>query len=304
MRLPDVIAKNRVFQFAHEVWTNYSREGSMLSAAAIAFYLFLSLVPFILTLVSIASFFIDPVMLEARAADLSRALGPGVGDVIQEEILAVVRARGVITGVLLLFGLWAGSQVFLIIEITMDRVWNVEESRSIIVRRSLALLMVLVTGLLFGITLLLTNFTRTLLRADLPGVAYRLSDIPFLFTVLIEYVVPILVVTLTFGIIYRYLTAQRVTWRVVIRGAFIAAVAWVVGVHIFSWYATRFADYSVLYGSLGGLILLLLWFNIGAQIMLLGAEIAQVLHKRRVQAGKAEQEFEEPGKVKPMNQAA
>lgn len=50
---------------------------------------------------------------------------------------------------------------------------------------------------------------------------------------------------------------------------------------VFSWYTANFADYAVLYDSLGGLILLMLWFNYNAIILLLEAEISSVVQRER-----------------------
>jgi membrane protein len=67
----------------------------------------------------------------------------------------------------------------------------------------------------------------------------------------------------------------------VLPGAFIAAVAWEFMLQAFSWYTATYANYARLYGSLSSLILLMLWFNYGAQILLLGAECSAVLQKHR-----------------------
>ena len=57
-------------------------------------------------------------------------------------------------------------------------------------------------------------------------------------------------------------------------GAVIAGILWVIALRFFSWYTATVVNYSIIYGSLGGLVLLILWFNYSAQILLIGAEIS------------------------------
>lgn len=282
-----------VLEFALELKDNFLQNNGPLAAAAVAFFLMLSLVPLLLLLVSAASYFLDATSLEQRIEDIAIALGPGIGDALQEEILTVVRNRGLLTGLSLLFGLWAGSQIFIIIGNALNQIWGIKDTRSFLQRRALALLMVVVMGTIVGLTFLLISALRVLARLDLPATGNTLSDIPFFATAVFGYLIPIMAMTLVFAIIYRYLSARHVIWILAWVGAFIAAVLWVVALQGFSWYAAYIADYSVLYGSLGGLVLLMLWFNLGSQIFLGGAALVEVLHLRRERAGVTEELFDD-----------
>ncbi len=79
------------------------------------------------------------------------------------------------------------------------------------------------------------------------------------------------------GVIYRFGTPRRQRWLDVVPGAVASAIIWFVATLIFGWYVTRFADYSVIYGSLGTAVATLVWLYITALSVLLGGEInAQV----------------------------
>jgi membrane protein len=69
---------------------------------------------------------------------------------------------------------------------------------------------------------------------------------------------------------------------------------WFVGSFGFTFYLRRFANYNVTYGSLGAVIVLMLWFYIIAVAMLLGAEVNAQLAKRKSAGGAAGARFEEP----------
>lgn len=74
------------------------------------------------------------------------------------------------------------------------------------------------------------------------------------------------------AVIYRYGTPRRQQWKHVIPGAIVSAIIWFVATLIFGWYVTRFADYSVIYGSLGTAVATLVWLYITALSVFLGAE--------------------------------
>jgi membrane protein len=83
------------------------------------------------------------------------------------------------------------------------------------------------------------------------------------------------------AVIYRYGTPRRQRWADVLPGAAMSAVVWFVTTLIFGWYVTRFADYSIIYGSLGTAVATLVWLYITALSVFLGGEYnAQVAADR------------------------
>jgi membrane protein len=97
--------------------------------------------------------------------------------------------------------------------------------------------------------------------------------------------IAILCTAMVLGVIYRFGTPRRQSWRDVVPGAVISAIIWFVTTLVFGWYVTRFADYSVVYGSLGTAVATLVWLYITALAVFLGAEYnAQVESDRISQA--------------------
>lgn len=87
----------------------------------------------------------------------------------------------------------------------------------------------------------------------------------------------ILTTAAVLAVIYRFGTPRRQYWRDVMPGAVMSAIVWFVTTLIFGWYVTRFADYSIIYGSLGTAVATLVWLYITALSVFLGAEFnAQV----------------------------
>lgn len=83
------------------------------------------------------------------------------------------------------------------------------------------------------------------------------------------------------GMIYRFGTPRRQHWREIVPGAIVSAVIWFITTLVFGWYVTRFADYSIIYGSLGTAVATLVWLYITALSVFLGGEYnAQVAAER------------------------
>lgn len=265
--------------FGHDLQVQYAEDRVPLAAGAVAFYLTVSLIPLLLLAVSVAAFFIAPSQAQALVRGLTASLGAGVGDAVRTQVLTVVDHRGLLTGISLLVGLWSGSQVFVYVEMALNQVWNVDEDRPWWKTRGLAILMVLIAGVLLLLIIGLTAVLRLLGGLHLLG--WQAPHISWLVAVLVAVALPTLLIAALFAISYRYLSCRRVPWRVVLPGAVVGAVLWEITLQLFSWYTAHFANYNALYGSLGGLILVMLWFNYSAQLLLLGAEVSAVLEQRR-----------------------
>jgi membrane protein len=94
--------------------------------------------------------------------------------------------------------------------------------------------------------------------------------------------VPLLVSILTFTIFYWIVPNTHVPVIVALAGGSFAGALWEIAKYGFSYYATHFANYSAVYGSLAGVILLLVWIYYSAIVVIMGAEVASVYAGRRV----------------------
>jgi membrane protein len=278
--------------FAKEVYPTIGEDRLPLVAGAITYYIILTIIPLLILAISVLALFTSPEQAQAfiqnRFGELSQLLGEEISRRLQKEIVDVASAAPILTGVALLVGIWTGSQIFVILESAMNQVWNAGERRPFWKQRLLALLMLVLSGLVFLIAVVLVNAIRLARHLNIPPFG-EVGDIPFLVPTLISVVVPIILTALLFGLNYRFLPNKRVTWHSALPGALFAAAVWTVFLHLFGIYATTFANYSIVYGSLAGLVLLMFWLYYSALIMLVGAEIAAVYHKRLMQAGDKEE---------------
>ena len=98
---------------------------------------------------------------------------------------------------------------------------------------------------------------------------------------LVRWPLLLVLIVLALALLYRVGPSRRAPkWRWVTWGSSFAAVAWVIGSMLFSWYVAKFGTYNETYGSLGAAIGFMTWIWISTTIVLLGAEInAEMEHQ-------------------------
>lgn len=277
--------------FAREVLARFGEDRVPLAAGAITFFVILSLVPVLLLVVSLAAFFFrGPAEASRMITNLAATWGPEITRALGSQVSKLVANRGLSLTISLVLGLLSGSQIFLILESAMSLTWRTRRKRPYGVRRVLALFMVLVVGLLLGLAVLLTNVVRLLSRVPLPPLFAYPQEIVLLknafVTFAVSFLIPTLLVAVIFAVIYMILPTRRVTLRSVLPGALLAAVLWEITLHLFGWYMTfAVRRFSVIYGSLSGIVLFMLWLYYSAQVFLFGAELSAVYHARLASQG-------------------
>lgn len=171
--------------------------------------------------------------------------------------------------------LWSASVGFSAIQDTLNTVYKVKETRSYFHARISAIgvtivLAVLVTFILSS--MLASDFFARLihLRISHP----MLATLAVLVTRCIGWLVATALITLFFAVIYYWAPdMKRKTWRWLTPGSAIGISVWLLASIGFRMYVHYFNNFSITYGSLGAVIILLMWFYITGLALLLGAEI-------------------------------
>jgi membrane protein len=202
----------------------------------------------------------------------------------------------------LLAALWSASVGISAIQDTLNDVYKIEDSRSYLGARLRAIALTLLVGTL--ITLTLTSmfggdFTAALLYRHITGATGRLVAESVR---LVAWAIATALLVVVFGMIYYWAPDWRKRrWRWFTPGAAIGVLSWLGASIVFRVYLHYFNTYPVTYGSLGAVIILMMWFYITGAMLLIGAEInsqieAAVVEQRlRAQPG--------PKEVKPPRAA-
>jgi membrane protein len=255
-------------------------------AAAIAYYSLLSSFPLILAIVSITAFFIDPQRTVNEITNIAGDFIPrGMGE-LEPIIQGVVDARQT-AGLLSILGfLWTGSRIFGTLTKALNIAFDVKEIYAFWQRYLIEVIMLLTAGLLLILALVVDPVLQFVGSAldFLPGAETILYQ-------LIADLIPGFLLALALFLIYRYLPRRRVNWKAALLGALLAALGILLAQPLFVTYVTQFGNYNLIYGSIGIVIILVLWAWIVGVIVLLGGEIVSHVQQILIE-GKAPDEIQ------------
>jgi membrane protein len=247
-------------------------------AAQLAYYFFLALFPAILFGLALASFF----PLRQLTDDLARVLGP----VVSPEILKLVqeqmqRLSNNESGGLLTFGvaaaLWSSSAALVSIVNALNRAYDIEESRPWWKVRLVAM----------GLTLGLAIFMLTALTLVLAGPTIAnyldahlgMGSLLRWTWLILQWPVALALVALAIGLVFYFGPDAEQDWVWISPGALLGAVLWLLVSLATKFYVANFSDYNAAYGSVGGVMVVLLWMYVSGIAMLIAAEMnAEIEH--------------------------
>lgn len=269
-------------------------------AAALSFFMMLSIVPVILLALAILGFAFShmgyDVQHAARAAvsDLQRGIaqvlpGASVQDAfrqlaeqtdLENSIVGIINARGLalVSGILSL--VWAAIQIVVNASPLVNQAFEARESRSWLQLRMLALGVTLVVSVLFLLSLIPISEPDLVRNLRIPWLG--LPELTPMRVDWLFFLVALALNTSLFTFVYKVLPNTRVEWRDALVGGVSMAVLWELARKGFTVFLAR--STNPLYGALGGVILLITWMYYTNILLLLGAEVSGLYRSVRVGA--------------------
>jgi membrane protein len=253
-----------------------TKDNVPLVAAGVAFYIFLGTIPAVAAFISIYGFLLDPGQVQEHARYLTSIL-PAETEQLEQQIMEIASDRavagwGAIVG--LLVALWSGSKATKALIKATNLAYNCPKDRGFI-RLALLSLSLTIAGILFFVVALA-------LVAVLPAVLSSLGLDSTGEALLTWLRWPLLIGCFLFAlaVLYRYgPNRPRGRWRWITIGSVVATILWVGGTLLLSLYVSQFANINQTYGSLGAIILLLLWLYLSAYAVIAGAELNAVTER-------------------------
>jgi len=253
------------------------------AAAALSYYIFFSLFPLLFLLVSAATYIWNlgsEEAFESAVLFISQAI-PVSQDLIHNNLAKIISSRGAVGLIGLVAAVWSSSSAFTILTHDINEAFADAPTRGLVKTRLMGILMVLAVVLLLVLSLGTTTALGVI--RQLPVVPARL---PFLETMAWSMLLrgtPLVFSFLLFLVLFQWVPAKRVHWPAALSGAAITAIAWELAKELFRWYLTSgLARYTVVYGPLSSVIVLMFWIYISAAITLFGAHLAAALDHRHV----------------------
>lgn len=269
-----------------EVIDSFAKDECATMAASISYYAVFSLPPLLWILVRAAGAIFGSAQAEQRLVnEASRMIGPTAA----EQVQVMLRAAAVHTsgrGLALVIGigalLFSATGVFTQLQTALNRAWNVRPERSIIQdflgKRVASMGMVLTASFLLMVSLAVSALL-TALGESLP------SSTPTTLLSAFELTSSLLIFTVMFAAILRWMPDAEIAWSDVWVGAAATTVLFTGGKYLVAFYLGR-SDGAAMFGTAGALAVIMLWVYFASLVLLLGAEFTQVWavqHGRHIQ---------------------
>jgi membrane protein len=247
------------------------------SAAALSFYSLFSLVPLLFLLAAVAGFvFRDPGAVEEVVSQVTDVAGEEIGDTI-ESLLDTVRAqRGSALSIGLVLAVFSASSVFQQTQAVLSVIFRVPEERrrtgavGWLVRRGI--------GAASAVGLALAAFTPIAAVGAIESVIGLIPDDLAWLRHLLRFGVPVVSVLVLMGVAgltFQVLTAIEIPWKAAVRGGGVTAILGSAAASLVGIYLAQASSTGTL-GALGGVAILLVFFNVLWVVYLFGAEITKV----------------------------
>ncbi|HET7753453.1 MAG TPA: YihY/virulence factor BrkB family protein [Anaeromyxobacteraceae bacterium] len=260
-------------EFFSDLKTEVSRDNMTSWAGAVTYSGLLALFPFMLFLLALASVIIQPAQAEALVDELGKVAPAEVTKILGDRIRAL--GQGSSPGLLTIGGIgaiWAASGGIQAIMTALNVAYGVRESRPFWKVKGIAILMTLVAGVLALVAALVAIASPAIANfiGGPIGTAISWLRLP----------AAGLVMMLLWAILYYVLPDVQQKFKFITPGSVGGVVLWVLASYGFSQYVANFGKYDATYGSVGGIIVMLLWLWISSVVLLLGAEANAIIEHR------------------------
>jgi membrane protein/epoxyqueuosine reductase len=262
-------------------------EDSLMVSGSMAYHSLLGLFPLLLLLLGLSGLYIRRFELAGYLSVVLRRYVPVRTDLIMQNLVGISRAYGRVGVSSFLLLLWSSSGVFLPLEKALNRAWEVNQERSWLRRRLLAVEMAFISGsvILIAVALVAVEIMfRRQLEAFL-GPSWHPLGV-FLYHLLTA-VTSFGLALLLFAVLFQRLPNRPMRLRHVFPGALLTALLWETARWLFT-VLLPFFNYRHVYGSIAVVISLMSWAYMSSAVMIFGAQVSRTLYGS-LKAGEATQ---------------
>jgi membrane protein len=263
--------KMKSWKFLKDVYARFMNDDLLSIGAQATFFLLFSLFPFLIFLIALITYM--PMVNLQDSIQALAALIPANAYLILRDIVDQTLANRSVT--LLSFGvlsaLWSSASGVTSLIRGINRAYDQEETRRSWKITAVSLYFTLELAIAIIFSLILIVFGKVLGTQLFHFLGF--SDASLQVWNYVGYIIALITTILVFISLYYNTPNRRSKFREVIPGAVVASLGWVIVSIAFSYYIDNFGNYSKVYGSLGGIIALLMWLYVSSIIILMGAEI-------------------------------
>src|SRR5208337_2332936 len=179
-----------------------------------------------------------------------------------------------------LLTVWSASGAIISWMDGFRRAYQLPKTWGLVQERAIAISLVLMAGLPLTFATILVAFGSRIETRILFHIGHEFGPLVLLLWGAIRWLIAILTSIVVIQLIYHNAVPRTQPWHSVLPGAVLATAMWLAATALFGLYLQRYADYSIIYGSLGVGIALLLWMYLISLVVLIGAEFNAMLFPR------------------------
>jgi membrane protein len=248
-------------------------------SASLAYYTIFSIGPLLLLIMSLVSIFYGGDAIRNKIFDeLHGLLGASAAAQVQEIVKNITFSGktnfALVASIVTLF--IGATSVFIEIQDSLNMIWKLKAKPkkgwlAFLKNRLLSSSLIISIGFLMIVTLIVNGAIEALMEV----IRQRFTFIAEVLMYVINLVVSFFVISVLFGIMFKFLPDAKIKWRHVKSGAIFTAILFMVGRYLIGLYISQTATEST-YGAAGAIVVLLVWIYYSAVILYIGAEFTQV----------------------------
>lgn len=267
---PSKIPLRGWWSIVKRVYANSSRDNLSFVAAGVAFYALLAIFPAIAALVSVYAYFSSPAEITAHLSQFITLIPPSTREIILQQVTDVSQKSQATLSFsaisTLILAVWSSSKGSQALITACNITYHEKNKRQFLIALFIrfvfsvgAIMVAVIALLIIGILPVVLNLVGLTKGVDL---VIQLISWPFLAVIF----------NVALACLYRYAPHRReAKWRWVTPGSLFATVLWILASVGFSFYVAQFSSYNETYGSLGGVVIMLMWLYLSAYMIIFGA---------------------------------
>jgi len=254
-----------------DIYARFMNDDLLSTGAQVAFFLLLSLFPFLIFLVTLISYV--PIVDFQDSMQVLAALMPASAYQILQDIInqTIADRSGTLLSFGMLFALWSSTSGVTSLVRGINRAYDQEETRRSWRIKAVSLYFTLELAVVITVSFILIVLGQILGTRVFHFLGF--SDISLEIWIYVRFITVTITSILVFVSFYHNAPNRRLSFREVIPGAVVASLGWISTSIGFSYYVNNLGNYSKVYGSLGGIIALLMWMYLSSISILMGAEV-------------------------------
>jgi membrane protein len=271
-------------ELAERLWEKVSEDEILDRAASLSYYFLFALFPLLLFLTALIGLLPFPDLMPRLIRYGHEVLPADAASLLERTLAEISRgARGGLLSIGVLAALWAASRGIHSIIVTLNVVYDVENARPWWRRQVISVVLTITFSLFMLGALLFLVFGERLGHAV--AVWVGLGPLFRQVWAIVQWPLGLLFILIAIDLVYHLAPAVRQRWYWFTPGSVFALVAWLLMSLGLRAYVANFADYTATYGSIGAVILLLLWLYVSGAAVLIGGEINSIIAQAATEHG-------------------